>query len=106
MPGTIHKNDIGTELVCEFKDDDEVLDISAATTIQGKFKKPTGEVIVKTLDLVTDGSDGLAKYVTVSNDLDVVGRWKLQGLVVIPTPSPSRQFNSTMAEFVVHDNVN
>lgn len=106
MPATadIRQGDIGTELVVEIVDEDgTVIDVSAATTKTIKLKKPgaDGTVSEKTAVLDTDGTDGKIVYVTIADDLDTAGRWKIQGYVVLG----SNKWHSQEAEFLVKSNL-
>lgn len=81
----IQKDDIGTVLELTIKDqDDVVVNISAATTLEIIFKKPDNNRVTKTATLVNDGSDGKMKYAFVSSDLDLIGIWRFQGYIVLP----------------------
>lgn len=59
-------------------------DISAATALALKFRKPDGTVVTKTAAFVTDGTDGLLQYVTQAGDLDAAGRWQVEGEITVP----------------------
>lgn len=87
MPAQIHINDTGTVLLCTVLDENEsVVDLSTASQLQIILKKPgCGDVLNKTAQLYTDGTDGKMKYTTVSGDLDRRGTWELQGFVRIGT---------------------
>ena len=58
------------------------VDVSGATTLEFTFTPPTKPKKVKTAVLVNDGKDGKIKYVTVANDLNEIGIWKIQAHVV------------------------
>ncbi len=77
----IHAQDIGTIFRLTVTDDEvpEVaIDVSAATTLEFLFQKPSGDVVTQTPVFTTDGTDGQLQYTTVSGDLDETGQWKLQ----------------------------
>jgi hypothetical protein len=97
----IHLGDIGTIFEIELKDCLNVLNISAATVKQIIFQKPTGASITKDASFSTDGADGKIRYVTVSGDLDVVGTWKIQAKVVLPTGT----WSSNIDKFKVYSNL-
>ena len=63
-----------------------VVDISAATSLQIQFKKPdtARTVVVKTASKVTDGTDGKLQYITILDDLDLIGIWEVQALITHP----------------------
>lgn len=76
----IHLNDVGTRLGVTVKEGGSVVDISGATaTKQIKLYKPSGTTVTKDADFTTDGTDGKMEYVTVADDLDEVGVWRIQG---------------------------
>lgn len=92
------ENDTGSIFrVTVKKQDNTVWDISAATTIQIKFEKPSGSTAIKTASYTTDGTDGKMEYVSVSGDLDEVGEWQVQGRVV----SGSQDLRTTIGKFQV-----
>lgn len=102
----IHKNDVGTELVVAFVDEEgEVIDISTADPKQIILRKPGGTVV--TLDGVfdTDGTDGLLKYTTAQDgddyDLDRAGTWEIQGYAVIG----SAKWRTSINTFLVAANL-
>lgn len=97
----VHVGDIGTEFRCTIQDCPSSLDLSSATTKQIKFKKPSGERLVKNASFYTDGSDGIIKYTTVSGDIDECGRWQLQGFVVLG----DSQYHTDVKFFRVFRNV-
>lgn len=81
----IHHLDIGTVFEITLLDTDQaIFDLTSASTMEIRFKKPdpTAATVVKTAVWTTDGTDGKMQYVTVANDLDMVGDWHLQGYVV------------------------
>lgn len=79
----VHKSDVGTIFEATIKDDDVVVDISASSSRQLIFKKPSGAAVTKAAVLSGNGADGKMRYVTIAGDLDEVGLWKLQGQVTI-----------------------
>lgn len=102
MSGEIHKDDIGVKLrVTIVDDDDAAIDISAATTKQIVLKKPNGDILTKTASFEADGSDGIIYYTTISGDLDAIGTWKIQGIVIIS----SYTYHSSIESFKVHRNI-
>lgn len=77
------------------KSDGDVLDVSAATTIQLVFRDPSGADTVKTATFSTspshvgDGSDGWIEYKDTAPELtDLEGRWKYWARVTLPTGGP------------------
>jgi len=58
---------------------ESVLDISNPVALDLKFLKPDGTYTTNLVAaLVTDGTDGLAEYITLSDTLDIDGSWKGQ----------------------------
>ena len=62
-----------------------VVNISTATEILFRLKKPDGTIIERTGTTYTDGTDGYAKYVLVENDLDQSGIWKYWIRITAPS---------------------
>lgn len=76
----IHVGDVGVSFQLKFVDQaGVVIPINGATLMQMFFQKPDGTDITKTASYATDGLDGVMKYVTTTNDLDVSGTWQYQG---------------------------
>jgi hypothetical protein len=86
----IHISDIGTVFEVTVVERNpitclnEAVDISSATLREMRFKKPSLAVVVQTAVFTTDGTDGKIQYVSVADDLDQSGDWKLQGYVEMP----------------------
>ena len=79
----IHEGDVGTSLELEVVEQGLVLDISAATNLKMRFQKPSGATVDQAASFVTDGSDGLIRYVTQAGDLDESGWWYRQALFTL-----------------------
>ncbi len=77
------------------------IDISSAITKELVFAKPDNTTTTKTATFTTDGTDGQMEYVTLADDLDTVGMWKLQASFVFPTGT----WKSSVASFEVHANL-
>jgi hypothetical protein len=101
MADEIHVNDIGTEFRILIKDDDVVVDLSTATSIQMIFKKPDDSTFNVIADLYTNGTDGLIKYNAIEGDLDQVGLYKIQAYVEIGSAS----YKSSIGSFKVYCNL-
>ena len=76
---------------CDDSDPDnpvEVLvDVHNATDMSITFVKEDGTDLVVTnpdVGFLTDGTDGIIRYLTLSDTLDVVGTWKAQLRVTMP----------------------
>jgi hypothetical protein len=104
MAETLQVNDIGTSLeVTVFDQDGVVLNLATASLLQIALLKPDGVTeMTKTAALVTDGTDGKLHYVTVANDLDQAGHWKIQGIITFATGG---LFHSTVTKFKVLANI-
>ena len=99
MPIEVHVADVGTVFEATITDQDAaVVDISAASTKESKFRKPTGAVLTKTATLVNTGTDGKMKYTSLAGDLDVAGVWQVQGHVVIG----GGNWHTDLYRFTVH----
>lgn len=83
----IFVGDIGTILrltVMECIDNvDVVVDISSQTVMEIHFIKPDGSTETQTAVFTTDGINGQMQYVTILDDLDLAGVWRMQGDVTI-----------------------
>ena len=103
-----HVGDIGTDLRFKILDESygaqagAVVDVSSATTIQIKFRKPGGSVVTVTGALVTDGTDGLVKYTTTAATfLDEAGGWSAQVRVALG----SGDWHTAHGKFFVESNL-
>lgn len=103
MSCPLHLNNEGVEFRVTIKECGETdgMDISAATTKELIFVKPSGDKLTKTASFYTDGTDGILSYVTVSGDLNEIGTWQFQGHVVIG----SGDFTSSIDKFKVDRNL-
>jgi hypothetical protein len=100
--GEIHLDDVGTVFEATIKDQDEqIVDVSSATTIEFIFKRPAGTTFSKDGELVTDGKDGKVRCITVTDDLTPVGDWEYQAYVELP----SGTWHSDIHAFTVHRNL-
>lgn len=76
-----HVGDIGLALELEVTENGTALNISGAAAVFIKLRTPDQRLLTKTATLTNGGTDGLMRYVTVSTDLDVPGRWRYQGYI-------------------------
>lgn len=98
----IHKNDIGTTFKLTVKDeDDAVVDVSSASTKDILIEKPDASVLTKTSSFTTDGTDGIIEYSTISGDIDAIGKYKIQGKVILSGST----YYTDVKTFVVKDNL-
>ena len=75
----IYKNDIGTKIIL-----DAGCNISTATVWKILYDKPGTSRVKGEWDATAEGTDSVA-YVTLVNDLDVVGKWNVQLYIETPT---------------------
>jgi len=77
-------HEVGKPIEAIFKDRLTFLavDISDATSIIFIFTKPSGNIITRNATFKTNGTDGIARYITKSGDIDEYGIWKLQGKII------------------------
>ncbi len=108
MAAEIHVNDVDLSFRLTFKDDDEeVIDISDAS-IKIVFEKPltegqeTPDVVEFDGEFYTDGTDGIAEYITEDGDLDRTGKWSVQGVAYFPGDKP---LHSNIHKFKVFRNL-
>lgn len=82
----VHYGDIGTAFDVPLLDCDVAAsDIDTASSKLILFQKPDGTTVIKDAEFKTDGTDGILRYVTIADDLDQVGRWKIQARVTLAT---------------------
>lgn len=101
MTDEIHMNDIGTIFQLELQEDGLAVDISAASNITIYLGAPSGAAKTSTGQFVTDGSDGLIKYTTITGDLDEVGPWTIQAKITMP----AWEGHSSIVNFAVYPNI-
>ena len=77
------------------------VDISSASTIKITVKRPDNTIIEKSASLTSDGTDGKMYFLTVANDLNMEGTYRIQGYVVMAGWDGS----SSIGEFEVDDNL-
>lgn len=95
---TPHVGDTGTSLRILFEDENnEVLDISAASIRGMLLKKPDGTLVTLAANFVTDGTDGLIEFTTLAGTFNIPGRWTIQGHIV----SGGSDWHSTTDNFKV-----
>jgi len=98
----IRIGDIGTVFRVTIVDDTEdIIDISTATTTEVRFEKPDKTFVDKAASFTTDGVDGVIQYVTVVNDIDVAGKWRIQAYIITPVG----EWRSEIETFWVKENL-
>lgn len=96
----VREYDIGIELLVTLTSNDVAFDVSTATSVKFRFRKPSGTEVSKTGSLKTDGTDGKVRYISVANDFDEIGTWRYQ--VYIELADGSKR-TSEMSKFKVTD---
>lgn len=100
--GEIRVGDIGTAFRLTVRDEgNRVVDIGGATTRQLLFRPPSSATVRKAAVPVTDGSDGMMQYVTVSGDLSEPGTWRMQGYIEISGDA----WHTDIVKFRVYENL-
>lgn len=97
----IHLNDIGTIFIIYLCDCGEIVDLSDNISLEMIFRKPDTTSETKTAVLTSDGTDGALQYVTIVDDLDLIGSWNIQAKVELPTGA----WRSDIGRFKVHTNL-
>ncbi len=98
----IRVGDTGTVFRLTIVDDvEDIVNISSATTMEVRFRKPDGTSIDRDGVFETDGSDGVMQYVTTPTDLDVPGKWHIQAHIV----TPLGEWRSEIETFWVKENL-
>jgi len=98
----IHVGDIGTIFEITVQDAGVIMDISSATLMEIKLRKPDGSVSVYNATHTTDGTDGKMRYIVIADtEIDQYGRWGIQSRVV----TPQGDWNSSIDTFDVAPNL-
>lgn len=101
MTADAHYGDVGTAIIMTITVDDVPLNVSTATGMHILLRKPDGTVVEKDAIFVTDGTDGKIQYITLANDLNAVGKWKVQCHLTFP----SGDWHSSVDDFQVDANL-
>lgn len=83
MKGDVFVGQIVPIIMAIRDQDNNILNISGATTQQMKIQKPDGTVSTHTTQFVVDGADGQIQYVTQTGDLDIPGDYQFEGFVTL-----------------------
>jgi hypothetical protein len=101
----IHVDDIGTIFRLTVTDCvagvDVAVDVSAQTDMDYNFVKPDDTILNATPVFTTDGTNGEIEYISLSGDIDQIGIWQLQAVVVVPAGT----FHTKPIKFQVHANL-
>ena len=103
MPaGEIHVGDIGTQFQLTVLDQNSNnVDISSATIKQITFQRPDATTFTNNCGFLTNGTDGVLTYTTVSGDFNLPGIWAFQGYVSMP----SGTWFTDITRFSVFENI-
>jgi BppU N-terminal domain len=102
MAKQLRVDQVGATLRIRITENGAPVDISNATVHTIRLKKPSGEVIERTVSFVTNGQDGNVEYVTADGDIDESGPW--QGQVHIEVGS-AQAWSTDFFSFNVAENL-
>lgn len=103
MAAELHVGDVGTNIQSLILDQaEDIVDLSGATVKRYLLYKPDKTVVELDCVLVTNGTDGLMKFVTVANTLDQAGFYSLQGYIEVST----NKWHTDIIKFRVFPNLN
>ncbi len=78
-PAELHVGDTGTAILLTLRDEDgKVISLADYISLVLLMRRPDGLLLQKSCNLYTDGTDGIARYVTTSSDWNVPGNYKFQ----------------------------
>ena len=81
----IFKNDVGTTFRITIKDETgAAINLSPASSKKLYIRRPIGTPLIKDLQFVGDGSDGVVQYIIVAGDLIYVGTYTMQTKITLP----------------------
>lgn len=84
-PGVITVGIVNMKLLFEFvKADGSQMDISSASSLKCRIRKPDGTVVEKTLTLESGGLNGQAYYLTQAGDIDQAEFYECWGWAGFP----------------------
>jgi len=90
--GKVYQNDVGT--IIELSTG---VDLTNATVLKMKIKKPDGTILTPTATVYGDPTDGKIRYSVVAGDLDLVGDYYVASYVEFGT----EKFTGETAKFEV-----
>jgi hypothetical protein len=106
MTEEAHVNDIGSIFRTSITEDGQPVDLTTATVMKIKFEKKNRETFevdaVLTLDEDSNPVPGKMEYITVDGDLDIKGKWKVQGYVEL---AGGWKGHSAIGTFIVSSNI-
>lgn len=86
-PSTVREGQQGTVFRATIKDDadEQAVDVSNASTMEIKARKPDGTVVTKSASHTSDGSDGQIEFEDSQGEFtDATGWWRYWGYVELP----------------------
>ena len=102
MASEVHVGDAVTFKATVLDEENNIVDVSVATTKQIWLTQPDGTIVTKTASFYTDGTDGIIKYQCSSSDLSAAGVWSIQGYVILPVSLP---YHTNIEMFKVYRNL-
>ena len=100
----IHLGDIGTAFNITIEECINTVltavDLTGASSIEVYFGKPTLPAVQK-VGTVIDAAAGIVQYITIADDLDELGTWKVQAKAIFP----QGEWKSSITDFKVHKNI-
>jgi len=102
MAEQIHIGDVGTNFEVTVMEDSLAKDLSTATSVVMRFRRPNNSVVEKNATFVNSGIDGKVHYISESGFLNVRGPWDLQVVVTFPG---GNVWHTDIVNFHVHPNI-
>jgi hypothetical protein len=98
----LHAEDIGVTFTFTSTDGTNAVDISTMDTKEIIITAPAGTHAHKSLDFVTDGTNGASDFVTLVTDFPVAGSYQLQGNFI---DADGNKFHSNIITINVYANL-
>ena len=99
--GEAHVDDVGTEVRLNVTDGGVPVDLTGATELTIRLRKPSGAIVDKPAFLVGPATDGVINCYTAAGDLDEAGIYFVQARIVLAAWSG----HSEKRQLRVHENV-
>ena len=96
-----HVNDVGTEIRLNVTDGGVPMDLTGATELTIRLRKPSNATVDKPAFLVGSATDGVINCYTAAGDLDEAGIYFVQARIVLAAWSG----HSEKRQLRVHENV-
>lgn len=98
---SLQVNDEGTIIRTVLRNqDDDPMDLTGASTLTFRFKKPDDTVVEKTATVSGSATDGTLVYLTEAGFLDQAGTWEFQVYIELASGS----WHSDVSQFQVKEN--